>query len=54
MKNTHKKKMKVLTFGELVTEAYDNCGKRHAGEMIQFAVNHNLIAFRGKQRVVIS
>ena len=54
MKTTHKTKQKLLTFGELITEAYDTCGKRRAAGMIKFAVNANMVSFRGHRHALIS
>jgi len=54
MKTSHKKKQKVLTFGELITEAYDACGKRRAAGMIKFAVNASVVSFRRHRHALIS
>jgi hypothetical protein len=44
---------KHLTFGEFIMAVYDTCGGKNAEEIVQFAVNVNLVEFRGRNRFVI-
>ena len=43
---------KVLKFGDLITAAYDSCGKAANGTL-RLAVNTHLIVFQGRQRFLI-
>jgi hypothetical protein len=52
MKNNHEKKS--LTFGEFIASVYDACDKQKAGALVRFAVNAQLVAFRGQDLYVIS
>jgi len=38
-------KAKVLTFGDLIAETYRACGKRRASNLLQLAIESNLIRF---------
>jgi len=51
MKTNHKK---TLTFGELIESVYSACGHRRARAIVRFAVNAQVVVFRGQRRFVIS
>jgi hypothetical protein len=43
-----------LTFGDLIHEAYEVCGKRKATAFVRLAVNARLVEFIGAHRFVIA
>ena len=51
MKTNHKK---TLTFGELIESVYSACSHRRARAFVRFAVNAQVVVFRGQRRFVIS
>ena len=51
MKTNHKK---TLTFGELIESVYSACSHRRARAIVRFAVNAQVVVFRGQRRFVIS
>ncbi len=51
MKTNHKK---TLTFGELIESVYGACSHRRARAIMRFAVNAQVVVFRGQRRFVIS
>jgi hypothetical protein len=52
MKAHHKKR--ALTFGDFIAAVYDACGQRRARAIVRLVVNAHMVAFRGRQRFVIS
>ena len=51
MKANQKKR---LTFGNLIASVYSACGHRRARAIVRFAVNAQVVVFRGQRRFVIS
>ncbi len=51
MKTNHKK---TLKFGELIESVYSACSHRRARAIVRFAVNAQVVVFRGQRRFVIS
>jgi len=51
MKLDHK--AKLLTFGDLVTAAYDVGGGKKGAGILRLAVNAHLVEFQGQDRFVI-
>jgi hypothetical protein len=51
MKSDH---TKTLTFGDLIAFAYRTCSRRTAKALVRFAVNKQVVVFRGRQRFVVS
>ena len=45
---------KSLTFGDLVADIYTNSTRRRAKALVRFAVNTNIVVFRGPQLFVIA
>ena len=43
-----------LTFGDLIHDAYEACGKRRAAGFVRLAVNARLVEFIGAYRFVIA
>jgi len=51
MKANQKKR---LTFGDLIASVYTACSQRRARAIVRFAVNAQVVVFRGQRRFVIS
>ena len=51
MKTNHKK---TLTFGELIESVYSACSPRRARAIVRFAINAQVVVFRGQRRFEIS
>lgn len=45
---------KPITFGELIAAVYSACHQRKAKALVRFAVNANIVVFRGRRHYVIS